>query len=311
MDARFSDPEIAKEIEFLEDRYFVFDEPVPFNGLMIYPVSIKNYIEFMTSVQCLLLNKNDDIKGIRLTNLDYLISKIQDSIEGPLWSMRFSKIVELCFHVKPGMKCSKCQKVMRFDEYLKRIEEYEDTVKKTFKPPFDYKKCAEDGCDGDLIPSIDLKVDESGKRHTLIIDGHEINSDDFNRLRKIILYQNLPDYKDDSMVNKSIRDDQAKKQELLSSGMSSTSLERKIVCLVTATSMTFDDIYELSMRKFHMLIGTVNDLIEYKLNKVGLMSGAIKLKDGEKLEHWMYQKEKGLYDSAVDTEKFTKNIKSL
>ena len=56
------------------------------------------------------------------------------------------------------------------------------------------------------------------KRYNLIIDGVELDNEKFNRLRKIIMYQNLPDFKDDSWVDKAIRKDQEERQKLMSKG---------------------------------------------------------------------------------------------
>ena len=72
-----SEKKILEEVEYLRDKYFTYDEPVPFCGLYLYPVSVRNYNEFMTSNACLLLNKNDDPMGIKFTHLDYLLSKFQ------------------------------------------------------------------------------------------------------------------------------------------------------------------------------------------------------------------------------------------
>ena len=51
-----TEKKILEEVEYLNDRYFVFDEPVPFCGLFLYPVGLRHYNEFMTSNSCLLLN---------------------------------------------------------------------------------------------------------------------------------------------------------------------------------------------------------------------------------------------------------------
>ena len=61
-------------------------------------------------------------------------------------------------------------------------------------------------CGGVFEEVLKYKTDEKTKKPILVIDGHEFNSKDYNKLRKYILYQNLPDYKDDSWVDKAIRD---------------------------------------------------------------------------------------------------------
>ena len=56
-----SEKKILEEINYYKDKYFTYDESIPFHGLAIYPVTMRNYQQFMVSTACLTLNKNDDI----------------------------------------------------------------------------------------------------------------------------------------------------------------------------------------------------------------------------------------------------------
>ena len=98
-----AEKKILEEIDYFRDKYFTYDLPVPFGKLTLYPVSIKDYNEFLSSSACLTLNKNDEVAGVRMTNIGYLLSKMQDEKEGPMWSLRFTKIIELCLHIKSGL----------------------------------------------------------------------------------------------------------------------------------------------------------------------------------------------------------------
>jgi hypothetical protein len=139
---------------------------------------------------------------------------------------------------------------------------------------------------------ISFKTDEKGKR-ILVVDGHEINGEDFMRLRKIVLYQNLPDFKDDSWVDRAVREDQKAKQELLSKDMGSASIEKKIVCVSAVSNYKIDELYDLPIRKFLMLLTSIDDVITYATNRIGSMNGFVKMKNPP--EHWIYKKEKGMY----------------
>ena len=302
-----SEKKILEEVEYLRDKYFTYDEPVPFCGLYLYPVSVRNYNEFMTSNACLLLNKNDDPMGIKFTHLDYLLSKISDKKDGVLWSMRFSKIIELCFHILPGMKCSKCGKYIPYDQFFteERVKLYQEGTDEDRKKFFDCD-CGE----GKMIASLDQKKDEKSNKTVLLIDGHEIDYVNFNKMRKYILYQNLPDFKDDSWADKAIRDDQAKRAEILSKDSGKASLERKMLCVVASTGIDISKIYDMSIRKFIALLGVINDYTEYKATKVGLMSGMVSLKKGQKIDHWIYTKEKSDAEGIVDSEAFAQQFKN-
>lgn len=302
-----SEKKILEEVEYLRDKYFTYDEPVPFCGLYLYPVSVRNYNEFMTSNACLLLNKNDDPMGIKFTHLDYLLSKVSDEKEGVLWSMRLSKIIELCFHILPGMKCSKCGKYIPYDQFFteERVKLYQEGTDEDRKKFFD---C--DCGDGKMVASLDQKKDEKSNKTVLLIDGHEIDYVNFNKMRKYILYQNLPDFKDDSWADKAIRDDQAKRAEILSKDSGKASLERKMLCVVASTGIDISKIYDMSIRKFIALLGVINDYTEYKATKVGLMSGMVSLKKGQKIDHWIYTKEKSDAEGIVDSEAFAQQFKN-
>ena len=302
-----SEKKILEEVEYLRDKYFTYDEPVPFCGLYLYPVSVRNYNEFMTSNACLLLNKNDDPMGIKFTHLDYLLSKISDEKEGALWSMRLSKIIELCCHILPGMKCPKCGKYIPYDQFFteERVKLYQEGTDEDRKKFFDCD-CGE----GKMVASLDQKKDEKSNKTVLLIDGHEIDYVNFNKMRKYILYQNLPDFKDDSWADKAIRDDQAKRAEILSKDSGKASLERKMLCVVASTGIDISKIYDMSIRKFIALLGVINDYTEYKATKVGLMSGMVSLKKGQKIDHWIYTKEKSDAEGIVDSEAFAQQFKN-
>ncbi len=302
-----SEKKILEEVEYLRDKYFTYDEPVPFCGLYLYPVSVRNYNEFMTSNACLLLNKNDDPMGIKFTHLEYLLSKISDEKEGVLWSMRFSKIIELCFHILPGMKCSKCGKYIPYDQFFneERVKLYQEGTDEDRKRFFDCD-CGE----GKMVASLDQKKDEKSNKMVLLIDGHEIDYVNFNKMRKYILYQNLPDFKDDSWADKAIRDDQAKRAEILSKDSGKASLERKMLCVVVSTGIDISKVYDMSIRKFTALLGVINDYTEYKATKIGLMSGMVSLKKGQKIDHWIYTKEKSDAEGIVDSEAFAQQFKN-
>lgn len=295
-----SEKKILEEVDYFRDKYFTYDLPVPFNKLTLYPVSIKDYNEFLSSSACLTLNKNDDVAGIRMTNIDYLLSKMQDEKEGPMWSLRFTKIIELCLHIKSGLKCPKCGKFMSFEEFYIKYED-ESIVDKN-----SILNCE---CGGKYQETIKFKENEKGKK-IFVFDGIEVDNQTFNKLRKYIMYQNLPDYKDDSWVDKAIRDDQAAKNELKSRGSGTASLERKIIGVCVNTHWKIEEVMNMTIRKFLMVLGMIDDIMNYTITRTGLMSGFASLPKGETVEHWLYKKDEGLYGKAMDMDVYTSQIKN-
>lgn len=291
------------ELDYIERRYFTYDEPVPFCGINIYPVTMRNHDEFLRVVDCFLLNKNDDIKGLKMTSLEYMLSKTEDEKDGSVWSYKLSTLIGLCFHVDPGFKCHKCGKVITYPEYIAalqnvRTQEEADSLLMC-------KSCPDER----LVPSLTKEQGED-RRTVLVVDGHKITNNDFMLLKMIVLRQNIPDYKDDSGLSKELRADQAKRAEILSKDRGSANTERKMMCLSVATGYPLDRVYDLTMRKFDQMLSITNDLTEYKIAKLGLMSGMVKLKDGENIDHWMYKKERRLLEGVVDADSFAQKIKS-
>jgi hypothetical protein len=295
-----AEKKILEEVDYFRDKYFTYDLPVPLGKLTLYPVSIKDYNEFLSSSACLTLNKNDDVAGIRMTNIDYLLSKMQDEKEGPMWSLRFTKIIELCFHIKSGLKCPKCGKFMSFEEFYIK---YED------KSIIDKNSILDCECGSKYQETIKFKENEKGKK-IFVFDGVEVDNQTFNKLRKYIMYQNLPDYKDDSWVDKAIRDDQAAKNELKSRGSGTASLERKIIGVCVNTHWKIEEVMNMTIRKFLMVLGMVDDIMNYTITRTGLMSGFASLPKGETVEHWLYKKDEGLYGKAMDMDTYTSQIKN-
>ena len=293
--------QILEDVEYFRDKYYTYDLPIPFKeGLTMYPVYVKDYNEFLSCSACLTLNKNDTPEGIRMTNIDYLVSKMKDKEEGPLWSLRFTKILELCLHIKSGLKCPKCGKFMSFEEFYKK---YDDP---TIEDKNSILICE---C-GEKFEETVKFVQNEKKRTEFMFDGVKVDTKEFNKLRQYLMYQNLPDFKDDSWVDKAIRDDQAARAEMKNRGMGTASLERKIIGVSINTNLKMDEVYNLSMRKFLIYLGMIDDIMNYKITKQALMSGFASLPKGESIDHWLYKKDEGFYGKAMDADAYKTQITS-
>lgn len=82
----------------------------------------------------------------------------------------------------------------------------------------------------------------------------------------------------------------------------SATLEKKVVCLSIATNYTFEQIFNMTIRKFTMALATVDDLINYKIMKSATMSGFVKLEKGQNIEHWIYKEDKDMYGDYKDAD---------
>lgn len=296
--------EIVKELERLNNYYFQFDKPVPFKeGLTLYPINVKNHDEFLAASACLTLNRFESPEGITTSNLGYLLLKMNDKTnqdEAAMWSQYLIKICELVFHIKYGVRCGKCGKVYDYYEFLTKAMDKEH--------PF-HCECWKDGEDEDFDINIKYKLNEQTKQRELFINGVCITPKEFDLLRQIIMYQNLPDYKDDSWVDPEVREDQREKQQLLAkkNKTGTATLERKIVCVSAKSSYKIDELYGLTMRKFLILLSAIDDAMTYECTRIGLMTGMVSSK--EPIEHWIYKQEDAdLYGRASDAGEFKNKV---
>lgn len=309
---------ITDELNRLNAYYFQFDKPVPFkDGLMLYPINVKYHDEFLAASECLTLNKDDDEKFADKTNLEYLLVKMSgkgeeteedddDDLPGipkvkssgleaaakkqkaeeerMRISQYFIRICELVFHIKYGVRCAKCGKVYDYQDFLMKALDKEH--------PF-HCECykGEDGETEDFDINIKYRMNAETKKYEILINGIVLTVEDFDRFRQIVMYQNLPDYKDDSWVDPEMRADQAEKQRILAkkNKTGSATLERKIVCVSAKSCYKIDEIYELTMRKFLILLSAIDDAMNYECTRIGLMTGMVSMK--EPVEHWIYKKE--------------------
>lgn len=296
---------IAAEIKLYESKYFKEDLPVPLCGhLKLYPATVHDYEDFSSCSACLTLNKNESVEGLKMSNLDYLFSMTQkEGEEGAAWSYRLQRLFEIIFHIKNGIKCTKCGRVIDYSS--PEFQEYIIAIKKAQqeKQPVPPLKCPTQGCDSaQFIEMMKFIEDPKTKKRSLYVDGQIIDKRNFDRLRYIVLYQNFSDYRDDSWVDPDIKRDFEEKQRLerLKNDVHAT-LEKKIVCLAISTHFSFKEIYDMSIRKFTMALVTVDDLINYKLMKNSQLSGLVQWPKGHTVEHWMYKPDKDMFGDAYKT----------
>ena len=286
--------EIRDELEYLNSKYFEFDIPVPFKeGLILYPIETRYYDEFVRVSSCFTMDKNETAEGLMTTHLGYLINKMEDKETGQFYTRFLARALELIFHVKGGILCE-CGHFLSYEEFLKIVQAGK-------------AECPE--CHStNLTETIRYINEQDTKKKKLIVNGIEINSKDFDRLRQIVIYQNFPDYQDDSWVDPEVRADQKLKQEILAkqgSGGSAT-LEQKIVAVSSQSSYKFNEIYDMPMRKFIILLQMIDNVITYQCDRTGLMSGMVTMK--KPLEHLLYKPQKSMYGTATTAEAYKGEI---
>jgi hypothetical protein len=129
---------------------------------------------------------------------------------------------------------------------------------------------------------------DNGYKAMLNIEGNTFTSEEFDILKEIIIEQNLLEPPDET-IPKYMREEMKRQKEFRQrlSGFKMCSLEEQINCIRIATSMSYEEIYKMTLRKFHQIIPRVDELIHYQIYKSASMSGFVTFKDKNFPPHWM------------------------
>lgn len=86
------------------EKFITFDLPIPYKNIKIYPVTVRNYGDFMGYSECLTMEKNSipDPKIISMTELEYMCHLLQTG-EKP-YLFWFDKILSLCLKDEKGFE---------------------------------------------------------------------------------------------------------------------------------------------------------------------------------------------------------------
>ena len=120
------------------------------------------------------------------------------------------------------------------------------------------------------------------------IKGVIYNSDDLDKMTDIIFLQNSIEHIDDT-IQKEVRDamEKAKVYKMKQNEYKMCSLEDQMICVLISTSLKFEDINKLTIRKFSKILERVDYKLHYEIYLSAEMSGMVKFKDENKIKHWM------------------------
>lgn len=150
--------------------------------------------------------------------------------------------------------------------------------------------------------SIRLFIDEDGKTK-LILNGVEIDENEFDYLRKLILYQNLPNY-DDELMNPDLKNDLEEVDKIKNGGEETEDFEHLIANLVIGTGMNIDDVKNLPIRKFYIIGQVMDRKLHYSIYKQASVGGFVEFK--QPITHYL-KKNIDLLENKVTTVETLKN----
>lgn len=258
------------ESELLE-KYIPFNKPVPYKNFEIYPICLYDFYDVQDILAVLEVDKNilGQIEFISMSNLRFILYIAYNEDK---YQKQLDVLLRKALHIS--------------DEY--EIQFYADD--KTEKLRI-----------GKVLNVI--------QGHIILDDNTAltISADDFDEIRRIILYQNILDYTDryiDPDVRKTVDD----YYRLKSKDSKNVPLEHKIICVQSKTGMSIESIGKLTIRNFLQLFSIIVEESEYTALKFAEYNG-VKFKTP--IEHWAYKARKDKYSEAFcDADSFINEVQS-
>ena len=272
--------EMLHLIKYYEQCYFTYDKEIPFKGdLNVYPILVKDYYKFYACVDCIRMDKNATIEGVSMSELGYLLHCIENNEDGKTIYSKFIQLIEMVFHIKSGKICPRCGHLVPFDEINQKLLELSSIQDERIREKFLKKyvnqvsyceKCAGDNVSIETEDSIRYETSPSKK---LIINNIELDKNDYNLLKNIILYYNIPDY-DDEYIDPELKKELEEVARLKNPNQVQPSLEKQMSCIISATgAYTYESMQDLSIRKLVLLLRTIDARLHYFAYRQGELSG--------------------------------------
>lgn len=275
--------ESVDNIETYVEKYRTFDEPVPFKDILIYPVKVKDYYRFMSSIDILKIDKNK-IPDVRVIQMSYLTFILGIIIESNEYRDMFIEILELCFHLSQDEKC-----------YNNKFSHKEILYAKIDDKEFYF------------INGYDVNIEFDGRNSVLNIGKSKIYAQDFDDVIDIICFLNFNDYDNEEMS-----DDFKKLLEeyrrLKNRNIKPPTLEAQLIAIMAQNGMTKQQLMNETMYTVRGMIDSIVGCVDYQIQH-NYRANAMTDKKLPDIEHWLIKSNKGKYDDMFsDLDSFKKNF---
>lgn len=150
-----------------------------------------------------------------------------------------------------------------------------------------------------------LKAKEKQKLSIVSLDdSFEITGKQFDDIKRIILYQNVPHY-DDTYIDPDLKKMMGEVDRLKSQGISTPNLERRMAIITAHCGIDKQTLMQYTMRSLQLLFEECAGEVEFTtLRPMMLYAGKAK-----ELEHWIYKKKKDRLDGYITSvESYNKSM---
>lgn len=290
------------DLDKFTENEFVFDTPISFNTEAFTEKKakdLKKVIEQLERAEKILTEKKDD----RVVNIINQLTKTRNDLlngdsELKIYPISMKDYVE--FHNNIGYFMIE----KNVPELYGSIEDYAKAISVPYLDfIIEYTGATEDqsllqGCLKIMQLALQIKIDkidfDMKSNHYILIlnDKFYFSKDDFDALRKVVVYENLDikinDFKNDAQREKE------KVDKLRNESVDTPSLEAQVTAYCVGRNCSKSDVMKISLRTFRTELAMMISKEQYDLTSIGLMSGNIMMKSGTKtdFEHYLYKKKK-------------------
>ena len=155
------------------------------------------------------------------------------------------------------------------------------------------------------MPDWKIKLNEKKKISILAPDdSFEITGKQFDDIKRIILYQNIPHY-DDTYIDPDLKKMMGEVDRLKSQGINVPNLERRMAIITAHCGIDKQTLMQYTMRSLQLLFEECAGEVEFTtLRPIMLYAGKAK-----ELEHWIYKKKKDRLDGYITSvESYNKSM---
>lgn len=151
------------------------------------------------------------------------------------------------------------------------------------------------------------KIKTNKKRKASIVaadDSFEITGKQFDDIRRIILYQNIPQY-DDSYIDPDLKKAMDDVDRLKSQNIEIPNIERRMAIITAHCGISKKEQMDMTYRSHTVLFQEVYGEVEFETTRpIMLYAGK-----GNEIDHWIYKKKKDKFDGYITSvESYNKSM---
>lgn len=229
---------MIQNVKKLVAMHTALDTPIPFKEILLNPVLVKDYYEFVSASDILMIDKTkyNDLDIIQMSYLDFLVNVIltdktpienhSDITMGAIATEKLISILTLCV---------------------------------------------------DGLQREQIKVFLYQGHNYLMLDKTTINGNEFDDLVKIIAYQNIYDY-DDTYVSPDVQEAIDEYYRVKNKDYVLPELSAKIAAFTSMTGILKKDVKNMTYMEFEEVFHASMDRLEYQIARGAEMTGMVEFK---------------------------------